>query len=106
MKKTKYKSYKKYFVKDAQGLSVIDISYFNSVKSWTEAYAIGLSTYAEIQKVLVEDAVGGDNSFIGNMKVTTGLERTLQELDYRYPNLLKEIHSAKLSLNGSRVFRC
>lgn len=102
----KYRKYKKYFVKDASGLSVIDFSYFESVESWIEAFSIGICCYSELQRVLKEDAIDGDDSFIGTMKVTTGLERTLQELDARYPQLLKEIHSAPLTINGSRVIRC
>jgi len=104
-KTRKYKKYKKYFVKKSEGLLVANYEYFNSIDSWVVALAIGISCYNEIQKTMICDS-DGDDSYIGNMKVTTGLERSLQELNERYPLLMKEIHTASLMKNGIRLNRC
>lgn len=101
MKKT-YKKHKKYFVKDYEdGISIINDEYFDDIKSWTEALSIGFLCYFEIQKILTDDALSNDDaeSFIGNMKVVTGLNRTLQELDFRFPEILNTIH-------GNAKIRC
>jgi len=89
-----------------EGLAIAKPSYFDSVDTWTKALSVGVLCYTELHRVLVKDAVDGQDSFIGNMKITTGLERSLQELNERHPNLMKEIHSTSLLVNGVRVFRC
>src|SRR5690606_32923829 len=91
MKKVKYKKHKKYFVKSFDGLLETNYDFFNSVDSWIKALSIGMSCYKEIHYVLIKDS-DGEDSYIGNMKVITGLERTLQELNERYPQLMSEIH--------------
>lgn len=109
MKKNKqyqYKKYKKYFVKDNEGLSIIEMKYFDSINSWVEAFSIGVCCYIELQKVLTDDAITGEDSYIGNMKVTTGLERSLQELNERYPQLMVQIHSTSLLIHGTRAIKC
>lgn len=105
MKKIK-KKYKSYFIITEKGLSKIDPNYFDSVRSWPHALAIGVSCYVELQKILIEDAINNDTSYVGNMKVTTGLERSLYELNERYPTLLKEIYSTPLFVNGTRICKC
>jgi len=97
-RKKLHKKYKKYFVKNSTGICVIDYDYFDSVKSWMHAFAIGISCYNEIQNTLMTD-IDDQDSYIGNMKVITGLERSLQELNERYPCLMMEIHKAPLKIN-------
>ncbi len=106
MKKNKsHKVFKKYLVKKSDGLFIEDYSFFESVDSWIKALSIGTACYSQIQKVLIDDS-RGDESFVGTMKVTTGLERTLIELNERYPQLMNEIHGVSLIANGIRVSRC
>lgn len=107
MKKiNKVKKYKKYIVMSKDGLSMAGPEYFDSLDSWTKALSVGVSCYAEIQRVLIEDGIDGDDSYVGNMKVTTGLQRSLDEINDRYPSLIDHIHSTSLLVNGTRVFRC
>lgn len=98
---------KKYFVKEDNGIFVVKSTYFDAIKSRTEAIAMALRTLFELRRQLQEDALDNSNSFIGAMKVTTGLDRTLSELDCRFPLLLSEIKSVERRTNGTRVsFNC
>ena len=97
---------KKFFVKDGNGIFVVKESYFDSLGSRAIALGIGLQCLSAIHHILEEDAVEGDDTYIGNMKVTTGLDRSLEELGRRFPNLLDEIHSTKRRSRGQRVYIC
>jgi hypothetical protein len=97
---------RKFFVKEEDGVFVVKSVYFDSIDSRIEAIVIGIRTLAELERQLVEDAVEGQNAFIGNMKVTTGLERSLAELDFRFPRLLREIRGTERRFAGRRMYRC
>ena len=53
----------------------------------------------EIHTTLKEE-LDGDSMLIGNMKVTTGLQRSLEELNKRWPNLLEQVYSTPRRING------
>ena len=100
------KKSKKFLIRNQGEISQIDISYFDQIKTRTLALAVGVNCFLEIQKVLKDDSLAGSNSYVGNMKVVTGLSRTLDELDKMYPSLITEIRSLDLKTNGQRLYRC
>ena len=85
---------------------VVKSVYFDSIDTRVEAMVIGIRTLGELERQLTEDAVEGQNAFIGNMKVTTGLERSLAELDLKFPRLLQEIRGTERRHEGRRMYRC
>lgn len=87
-------------------LAIAEHSFFESVDSWDKALSLGVSCYSQIQRILVEDSLDGEDSYIGNMKVTTGLQRSLEELNERFPSLIEHIHSVELLIDGNRIIRC
>jgi hypothetical protein len=97
---------RKFFVKEDAGVFVVKSSYFDNIESRVKAMVIGILTLAELERQLMEDAIEGQNAFIGSMKVTTGLERSLAELDLRFPRLLKEIRGTERRHAGRRMYRC
>lgn len=90
-------------MKENNGVFVVKDKYFDSIKSRIEAAALASRTFFELQRQLTEDAMDNSNSFIGSIKVTTGLERTLEELNNRFPYLLDEFRGIERRYNGKRV---
>lgn len=95
---------KKYLIKDTIGIYEGDDSFFDEITSRNHALTIGVLCYHEVYNTLINDAKNDEDSFIGNMKVTTGLNRTLEELNKRYPFLLDEIKSYSRSNNFKITF--
>lgn len=99
------RSPKKYFVKEDDGVYVVFDEFFNDIESRSEALVIALRTVGEIHATLQEEA-DGSCLYIGNMKVTTGLQRCLDELDRRWPFLLVEMRSMPRRVNGHVLTVC
>lgn len=99
-------SKKKFFVKEDDGIYVVQEKFFDDIESREEALIIALRTYGEIHITLKEELENNSPLYIENMKVITGLQRCLDELDKRYPYLLIELHAVSRRINGYRLFLC
>jgi hypothetical protein len=97
---------KKYFIVDDGHVCSVTSEFFDNLGSRMVALTVGLQCLSAIYHTLSEDAVEGDDAYVGNMKVTTGLERSLTELDRRFPRLLREIHDMNRRDSGQRVYVC
>jgi len=94
----------KFFVKENDELFVVYDEFFDAIKSREEALSIAIEILNEMRSVLCKDIE--QTSYIGNMKVTTGLQKSLDELNKRYPCLVHEIYAVRRKFNGQRVFAC
>lgn len=96
---------KKYFVKEEDGIYTVHDEFFEDIESRDEALVIALRTLGEVHTTLQEE---GDGSplFIGNMKVVTGLQRTLDELEKRWPFLINELYGTARRINGHTISNC
>lgn len=90
---------KKFFIKEEEGIYTVDGDFFNDIDSRDEALMLAIRAVDEIHTTL-KDELDGDSMLIGNMKVTTGLQRSLEELDKRWPNLLEQVYSTPRRING------
>lgn len=97
---------RKYFVKEDDGIFIVERDFFKTIESREEALMIGSRTYFELLKRLTEDALEGNTSYIGNMKVVTGLDRTLEALGKRFPCLLDELRAVERRHEGVVVRKC
>lgn len=95
----------KFFVKEEDGVYTVYNEFFDDIKSRSEALVIAMRTLGEINDVLVREATGG-YLYIGNMKVTTGLQRCLDELERRWPFLMIEVRSVSRCINGHVLHTC
>jgi hypothetical protein len=107
MKSFKSKQKKQFFVKDSDGLAIVDHQYFDELRTRSEALAIAIITYNEmISNLIKESLVNQGPFFVGRMKVQTGLQRSLDELNDRYPFLLDEMHGICRRFEGQRLYSC
>jgi hypothetical protein len=90
---------KKFFIKEEEGIYTVDGEFFNDIESREEALVLAIRAVGEIHATLKEE-LDGDSMLIGNMKVTTGLQRSLEELEKRWPNLLEEMYSTPRRIDG------
>ena len=97
---------KKYFVKEEDGIFVVKDDFFEAIESRTEALCIAMRTFYMLQKQMMEDAIEGEDSYIGNMKVVNGLERSLAKLDEMFPCLLDEFRLVDRRNEGTRIIYC
>lgn len=97
---------KKFFVKEDEGIFSVTGEFFDDIESRQEALAIAIKTLGEIQATLTEESGGEGSLFIGNMKVITGLQRTLDELENRWPFLITEMRSVSRRINGHYLTIC
>jgi hypothetical protein len=97
---------KKFFVKEEDGIYTVFDQFFDEIESRDEALVVALRIVGEIHDTLKDEALGGGPLFIGNMKVVTGLQRSLDELEKRWPFLMLEMHSTPRRINGHTVQTC
>lgn len=97
---------KKYFVKEEDGIFVVHDEFFEDIESRDEALVIAMRTYGEIHKTLQQEVEAGGPLFIGNMKVNTGLQRTLDELENRWPFLITQLRATPRRINGHIIQPC
>ena len=90
---------KKFFIKEEEGIYTVDGDFFNDIDSRDEALMLAIRAVDEINTTLL-DELDGDSMLIGNMKVTTGLQRSLEELDKRWPNLLDQLYCVPRRIDG------
>lgn len=100
-----HKRPRKYFVKEEDGIFTVHAEFFDAIESREEALAIALRCMGEMHATLSEEG-DGVPFFIGNMKVTTGLQRTLDELEERWPFLLTEMRAVPRRINGHIITIC
>jgi hypothetical protein len=96
---------RKYFVKEEDGIFTVHVEFFDAIESREEALAIAMRCLGEIHSTLSEEG-DGQPFFIGNMKVTTGLQRTLDELEERWPFLMAELYGTTRKINGYTISSC
>jgi hypothetical protein len=94
---------KKFFIKDIDGIYTVTEDFFSDIESRDEALILALRAIDEIHTTLKEEVVDGDSIIIGNMKVTTGLQRSLEELDKRWPSLLEQMYSTPRNMDGHKI---
>lgn len=105
MEKKSSRSGRKYFIKVYEGLMVVYDDFFNEIVTRQDALALANEAYLELNRILIEDAVRGKNSFLGNMKIITGLKRTLTVLEYKFPFLMHELYGISSRLDGKIIFK-
>jgi hypothetical protein len=104
---SKSKLGKKFFLRDEAGIFAVHRSFFdNEVKTRSDALVIALRVLSEIHYTLQEEARLGGPLYIGNMKVITGLQRSLSELDLRWPFLLVEMRAIPRRIGGYVLQTC
>jgi hypothetical protein len=106
MVKQSKSSRKKFFVKEDNDVYVVYDKFFDDIDSREEALVIAMRTYGEIHITLQQEAESGEPVFIGNMKIVTGLERSLDELERRWPFLLTELRAVPRRINGRSLSLC
>ena len=97
---------RKFFVKEDDGIYIVQDQFFEDIESRSEALVIATRTYGEINVTLQREVENGKSIFIGNMKVVTGLQRCLDELERRWPFLLTELHAVPRRINGHIMCSC
>lgn len=94
------KTKKKFIIKDEGNLYTVPVDYFDDIESRDEALVLALLAIDELHTTLKEEALEDDVIFIRRMKVTTGLQRSLEELNKRWPRLLDQVYSIPRSIEG------
>lgn len=105
-KQSKSPRKKKYFVKEDDGIYTVHDEFFEDIESRDEALVIAMRTYGEILVTLQQEIEAGGPLFIGNMKVITGLQRCLDELERRWPFLITELRATSRRINGHVLCQC
>jgi hypothetical protein len=105
-KQSKSPKGKKCFVKEDDGIFIVYDEFFNAIESRSEALVIAMRTLGEIHNTLEQEAQIDGPLFIENMKVTTGLQRCLDELERRWPFLITELHATPRRINGQIISTC
>ncbi|MFA5757964.1 MAG: hypothetical protein WC942_01105 [Clostridia bacterium] len=97
------KSKTKYLVKEEDGIYTIFDDFFDDIQARDEALVIAMRTLSELHIVLKKEAISGKSLFIGNMKITTGFQRCLDELNRRWPFLHVEMYSTQRKVDGISI---
>lgn len=92
-------------VDDANTYFVVGQEFFQTM-SRSEALGFGTLVWLELHQQLTADALAGEESFIGNMKVITGLRNSLDAIESHHPMTTTQIKSLDLSKSGLTIFRC
>ena len=93
---------RKFFVKENDDIAIVGVKYFDGLLTRDDALGIGIQTFIELQRMLKQDAILG-KGYIGTIGLTEGLERTLVELEKRFPFITKQIRAIELRSDGVRV---
>jgi hypothetical protein len=103
--KTKLSEKNALFISDENGFYSVSPEFLRSL-SYEQALALGRSTLTEIRVMMVDDVISNTESSIENIKVTTGLNNTLDHLELIYPNILQRIRSIEQENGSTKVFLC
>lgn len=94
---------KKYFIKADDGIYTVTDEFFDDIESRDEALVIVMRAMQEISSTLKDEALEKDSIIIGSLKVTTGLQRSIDELNKRWPNLLEQIYAVPRCIDGQLI---
>lgn len=94
---------KKFFIKEEEAIYTVTEEFFSDIGSRDDALVLAMRAIDELHTTLKEETVDGEIVLIGNMKVTTGLQRSLEELDKRWPGLLSQLYSIPRVINGRAI---
>jgi hypothetical protein len=94
---------KKFFIKEDDGIYTVTNDFFNDIERRDEALMIAIRIIDEIHITLKEEVLEDDEMLIGSIKVTTGLQRSLDELEKRWPNLLNQMYSTPRRVDGHTI---
>ena len=100
-----HKTYKKYFIRDSDSILIKGTEFFETL-NWFKAYAISVLCIQQINDTLRDDAINDEDSYVGNMKVTTGLLRSLEEIYFRFPEIKEKIDKEHHKFSGRNVNKC
>lgn len=103
----KNKRLKQYFVIfNGELFSVPDHFFDCEVKNYDQALQFGMACYGLLKTALKDEAVDKKIIKLGTMKLTTGLIRSLDELERRFPHIQNVIRAHDVSFNGQKIFKC
>jgi hypothetical protein len=91
-----------YLISTPEGLSVVNEAFFDDINDRIAALTLAKDCFSTIHDTMKFDAINGSESYIGPMKVTRSLDRTIKLLDKKFPFLQKELQ--KLKYNGQRLY--
>lgn len=98
---------KQYFVIFNREIFVVSSEFFDvEVQNYDQALQFGMACYGLLQTSLKDEVIGKKAAKINGIKLTTGLTRSLDELDRRFPFILNVIRSHDVSFHGQKVFKC
>lgn len=103
MQKKKVKHPRKFFVIENDDLVVVGRKYFDSFITREDALGTGIQTFLALQEVLRQNAVLGGEAYVGTIDLVDGFERTLNELERRFPFILQQIHNTEYRSYGLRI---
>ena len=103
-KQKKVKKYRprKFFVKENDDIIVVSSKYFDGLLTREDALGIGVQTFLELQQMLKQDVLLGE-AYINTIGLVDGLERSLVELQRRFPFIIEQIRAFQLLSNGARI---
>jgi hypothetical protein len=81
---------KKYFVVEDEFIYIVHDNYFKNI-SEKDAFFLCLEVIKEINNCTKREFDTGMPSFIGSMKIITGLTRTAQTLEKMYPKIISNV---------------
>ena len=96
----------KFFVKEEDGIFSVSDEFFDDIESREEALVIAMRTLGEMHETLKDEGLNGGPLYIGNMKINTGLQRCLDELERRWPFLMLQVLSQPRRINGYIISSC
>lgn len=93
------------FIRNHSGICIVTKNYLKKL-SFEQAVNIGLSTLTEIRQTLMGDALTNGETYIENVKVISGLNNTLHQLERNFPSILKHIHKVEPEFSDVKTFKC
>lgn len=101
-----YKSPKTFHIFEDDSYLTVNVGFFDQIEDRSQALSIAVSQYIQLNKVLLEEALIDDELYVGPMKLTNGLKRTIDELSHRFPFLMEEVFAVNRRFSGQRLACC
>lgn len=96
---------RKFFIVLDDNLVGVNSKFFDQL-SRADAINMGVSILSTIHEQLLDDVKYGSVTYIKTIPLLDGLERSLVELERRFPFVTREVRFHEKRLDGKRVFRC